>query len=313
MRTDEWITEVRELARFTASCAVGVTSVNREVTVTVGAGGVPREITFGESAARLDGVSLARLVLETLRAAAARVDERLADRLGDHAGLLRGDLSTPAAQDEQGERAQNHSGARVAEVPGREGGVGAGDGVHGHAGSRPSGGAGTEPGGGAGPGPRREAVHAHAGHPIPELERFRELVADRAARSTRLRTSLGEDRTLAENSDGRIRILVRGVTVEQVSMADGLLAEYGAEALGMLLVSLIHGAIARSAARAAELTAELTGTRLDIPVPTGNRVETPGLTGTRADDSGRDGPQLNASGRTQLAGARLDGPGRGRG
>ncbi|WP_412539875.1 hypothetical protein R8Z50_29205 [Longispora sp. K20-0274] len=297
MRTEEWITEVRELARYTASCAVGVTSADREVTVTVGPGGVPREITFTGSAARLDGEGLARLVLDTLHAAAARVDQRLTARLGEHAGLFRGDLpqpptpdaperATPEASPNPGRGlgasptgpAAPHGGPLQGAMLGAtaaHGGPGARepdrpvarpDGpVRAHAGSRPSGGAGTEPGGGAGPGPRREAAPGARATVVPELERMRDLLAARAAVSDRLRTAAGQDHTLVENSDGRIRILVRGVTVERLSLADGLLAEYGAEALGMLLVSLIQGAIARSAARVAELAGELTGTRLAVP------------------------------------------------
>ncbi|MGY0232516.1 hypothetical protein [Longispora urticae] len=213
MKADEWIAEARDMARFAASCVVGAESANREVTVMVGVGGVPRSIVFGGSAARLDGRSLARLVLGTLHAAAARVDEHLTARLGDHAGVFRGDLP----------------------------------------GLPPDNGTGAEAGN-SDPVPK----------PIPELERTRARLADRVGIAAQLRTSASQNRTLVENSDGRIRIGVRGVTVEELFLADGLLSEYGSEALGMLLVSLVQGAIARSAERVAELAGELTGTRLDI-------------------------------------------------
>ncbi|MEV6524219.1 hypothetical protein AB0M43_19895 [Longispora sp. NPDC051575] len=214
MRTDEWITEAGGMARFAASCVVGAESANREVTVMVGVGGVPRSIVFGGQAARLDGRSLARLVLGTLRTAASRVDEHLTARLGDHAGLFRSELPDLPPGDGTGAE------------------VGDSDPVQ---------------------------------KPIPELERARALVAGRVEIASQLRISASQNRTLVENSDGRIRVGVRGVTVEELFLADGLLPEYGSEALGLLLVSLVQGAIARSAERVAELAGELTGTRLDIP------------------------------------------------
>lgn len=109
--TEKLLRDAEELARFVTTCSVSVASANREVTVTVGAGGALQLLEFGDGALSLDGRSLARLILDTVNTARARVEHRLTQRLGARADLLSGKLPVVEA-----ELVPNDSGPKIPQL-----------------------------------------------------------------------------------------------------------------------------------------------------------------------------------------------------
>lgn len=78
----------QSFAEFLNHCTATVSSPQREVTVTMGAGGFPQSIELSEAAYALEGRILARFVLEALQRAHMQLRSQLTDRFGDQSELL---------------------------------------------------------------------------------------------------------------------------------------------------------------------------------------------------------------------------------